>query len=72
MRELLRLKLMDYIAEVEIYDTEDFLPNMITNIIIACSLEDYKKIISRIDKNHHQTSKIIVVSANTFFNTIEI
>ncbi len=72
MRELLRLKLIDYIAEVEIQDIENFLPNMVTNIIIACSSEDYKKIISRIDKNHHRNYKIIVVSANTFFNTIEI
>lgn len=72
MRESLRLKLMDYFAEVEIQDIENFLPNMVTNIIIACSNEDYKKITSRIDKNHHHSSKIIVVSANTFFNTKEI
>jgi hypothetical protein len=72
MRELLRLKLIDYIAEVEIQDIENFLPNMITNIIIACSSDDYKKIISRIDKNHHRNYKTILVSANTFFNTIEI
>ncbi len=72
MRESLRLKLMDYFAEVEIQDIENFLPNTITNIIIACSNKDYKKIISRIDKNHHHNSKIIVVSANTFFNTKEI
>lgn len=71
IRELLRLKLIDYIAEVEIQDIENFLPNMLTNIIIACSLEDYKKIILRIDKSHH-THKIILISANTFFNTIEI
>jgi hypothetical protein len=72
MRELLRSKLMDYIDEVEIQDVENFLPNMITNIIIACSNNDYKKTISRIDKNHHRNHKIIVISANTFFNTIEI
>lgn len=72
MRESLRLKLMDYFAEVEIQDIENFLSNMVTNVIIACSNKDYKKIISRIDKNHHHNSKIIVVSANTFFNTKEI
>ncbi len=72
MRESLRSKLMDYIAEVEIQDIENFLPNMITNIIIACSREDYRKILLRMDRNHHRNYKIIVVSANTFFDTIEI
>ncbi len=72
MRELLRLKLIDYIDEVEIQDIENFLPNIVTNIIIACSSDDHKKIISRLDKNHHRNYKIIVVPANTFFNTIEI
>ena len=72
IRELLRSKLMDYIAEVEIQDLDNFLPNMMTNIIIVCSNEDYKKVISKIDKNHHHSYKIIIVSANTFFNTIEI
>jgi hypothetical protein len=72
MREQLRLKLIDYIDEVEIQDIENLLPNIITNIIIACSSEDHKKIISRLDKNHHRNYKIIVVSANTFLNTIEI
>ncbi len=72
MRESLKLKLRDYIAEVDIQDIENYLPNTVTNVIIACSSEDYKKIISKIDKNHHHNSKIIVVSANTFFNTIEI
>ncbi|HEX5518883.1 MAG TPA: hypothetical protein VFX18_00430 [Candidatus Nitrosocosmicus sp.] len=71
IRELLKLKLMDYIAEVEIQDIENFLPNMITNIIIACSLSDYKKVLARINKNHHP-HKIILISANTFFNTLEI
>jgi hypothetical protein len=72
MRESVRSKLMDYIAEVEIQDIENFIPNMITNIIIACSREDYKKILLRMDRNHHRNYKIIVVSANTFFDTIEI
>ncbi|MBA3749530.1 MAG: hypothetical protein H0X03_01275 [Nitrosopumilus sp.] len=72
MRESLKLKLRDYIAEVETQDIENFLPSMITNIIIACSSEDYKKILSKIDRNHHHNSKIILVSANTFFNTTEI
>jgi hypothetical protein len=71
IRELLKLKLMDYIAEVEIQDIENFLPNMITNIIIACSLLDYKKVLARVNKNHHP-HKIILISANTFFNTLEI
>ena len=72
IRESLKTKLRDYIAEVEIQDIEAFLPNTITNIIIACSTEDYRKIISRIDKSHHRNSKSIVISANTFFNTIEV
>jgi hypothetical protein len=29
-------------------------------------------VISRIDKNHHHNYKLIIVSANTFFNTVEI
>jgi hypothetical protein len=72
MRESLKLKLRDYIAEVDTQDIENYLPNTVTNIIVACSSEDYNKIISKIDKNHHHNSKIIVVSANTFFNTMEI
>ncbi len=72
MLESLKLKLRDYIAEVDTQSIENYLPNTVTNIIIACSSEDYKKIISKIDKNHHHNSKIIVVSANTFFNTVEI
>ena len=72
IRESLKIKLRDYIAEVEIQDVETFLPNTITNIIIACSGEDYRKIVSKIGKNHHRNSKSIVISANTFFNTIEI
>jgi hypothetical protein len=72
IRDLLRSKLMDYIAEVEIQDIDIFLPNMSTNIIIVCSHDDYKKVISRIDKNHHHNYKLIIVSANTFFNTVEI
>jgi hypothetical protein len=72
IRELLRSKLMDYIAEVEIQDIDSFLPNMITNIIIVCSNEDYKKVMSILDKNHLHNFKIIIVSANTFFSTIEI
>ena len=72
IRESLKIKLRDYIAEVEIQDAETFLPNTITNIIIACSSEDYRKVVSKIYKNHHRNSKSIVVSANTFFNTIEI
>ena len=72
MLESLKLKLRDYIAEVDIQSIENYLPNTVTNIIIACSSEDYKKIISKIDKNQHHNSKIIVVSANTFFNTVEI
>jgi hypothetical protein len=71
IRDLLKSKLMDYIAEVEIQDIENFLPDTITNIIIACSLGDYKKILSRMDKNHH-SHKIILISANTFFNTVEV
>ncbi|MGN6709220.1 MAG: hypothetical protein ACTHKF_07730 [Candidatus Nitrosocosmicus sp.] len=71
IRELLKLKLMDYIAEVEIQDIENFLPTMITNIIIAWSLLDYKKVLARVNKNHH-SHKIILISANTFFNTLEI
>ena len=72
MLESLKLKLRDYIAEVDTQSIENYLPNTVTNIIIACSSEDYKKIISKIDKNQHHNSKIIVVSANTFFNTVEI
>ena len=72
MLESLKLKLRDYIAEVDTQSIENYLPNTVTNIIIACSSEDYRKTISKIDKNHHHNSKIIVVSANTFFNTVEI
>lgn len=72
MLESLKLKLRDYIAEVDTQSIENYLPNTVTNIIIACSNEDYKKIISKMDKSHHHNSKIIVVSANTFFNTVEI
>jgi hypothetical protein len=72
IRESLKTKLRDYIAEVEIQDTEAFLPNTITNVIIACSSEDHRKIVSKIDKNHHRNSKSIVISANTFFNTTEV
>ena len=72
MRDLLRLKLTDYIDEVEIQDIENFLPNIVTSIIITCSSEDHKKRISRIDESHHRNYKIIIVPANTFFNTLEI
>jgi hypothetical protein len=72
IRDLLRSKLMDYIAEVEIQDIDIFLPNMSTNIIIVCSHDYYNKVILRIDKNHHHNYKLIIVSANTFFNTVEI
>ncbi len=72
MRELLKSKMTDYIAEVEIQDIENFVPNIITNIIVVCSSEDHKKTLLKINKNHHHNHKIIIISANTFFNTIEI
>ncbi|HXT85341.1 MAG TPA: hypothetical protein VN704_13620, partial [Verrucomicrobiae bacterium] len=72
MRELLKSKMTDYIAEVEIQDIENFVPTIITNIIIVCSSEDHKKALLKINKNHHHNHKIIIISANTFFNTIEI
>lgn len=75
IRELLETKLRDYIAEVEIQDVENYIPNSTNNLIIACSNKDYKKIIDKIDKNidhHHPSYKIILVAANSTFNTIEI
>ncbi len=71
MREFLKSKMTDYIAEVEIQDIENFIPNIITNIIIACSNDDHKKALLKINKNHHN-HKIIIISASTFFNTTEI
>ncbi len=75
IRELLESKLRDYIAEVEIQDSENYIPNSLNNIIIACSKFDHTKIIDRMNKNinqHHTNYKIIVISANSTFDTIEI
>ena len=75
IRDLLESKLRDYIAEVEIEDVESYIPNSINNIIIACSSEDYKKIIDRIEKNinhRHPNYKLIIVAANSTFNTMEM
>ena len=75
MRELLESKLRDYIGEVEIQDVDSYAPNSLNNIIIACSDYDYEKIINKMDSNinqHHPNYKIIVLAANSTFNTIEI
>jgi hypothetical protein len=75
IRDLLESKLRDYIAEVEIEDVESYIPNSTNNIIIACSSGDYKKIIDRIEKNinhRHPTYKLIIVAANSTFNTMEL
>ena len=75
IRELLESKLRDYIAEVEIEDVESYIPNSTNNIIIACSSEDYKKIIDRMGKNinhRHPNYKLIIIAANSTFNTIEL
>ena len=75
IRELLESKLRDYIAEVEIEDVESYIPNSTNNIIIACSSADYKKIIHRMEKNinhRHPNYKLIVVAANSTFNTMEL
>ena len=75
IRELLESKLRDYIAEVEIEDVESYIPNSTNNIIIACSSADYKKIIDRIGKNinhRHPNYKLIIVAANSTFNTMEL
>ena len=75
IRELLESKLRDYIAEVEIEDVESYIPNSTNNIIIACSNADYKKIIHRMEKNinhRHPNYKLIVVAANSTFNTMEL
>lgn len=75
LRELLESKLRDYIAEVEIQDAENYIPNSLNNIIIACSNLDQTKIIDRMNMNvnqHHPNYKIIVISANSTFDTIEI
>ena len=76
IRELLESKLRDYIAEVEIQDVENYTPNTLNNIIIACSNFDHTKIIERMNSNvnhhHHPNYKIIIISANSTFDTIEI
>ncbi len=75
LRELLESKLRDYIAEVEIQDAENYIPNSLNNIIITCSNLDQTKIIDRMNMNvnqHHPNYKIIVISANSTFDTIEI
>ena len=72
---MLESKLRDYIAEVEIQDAENYIPNSLNNIIIACSNLDQTKIIDRMNMNvnqHHPNYKIIVISANSTFDTIEI
>jgi hypothetical protein len=73
MREVLESKLRDYIAEVEIQSIDNFLQDTITNIIIVCSLKDYRKILIKIDKEQqqHHNSKMVIICANTFFNVIE-
>ncbi|MDQ4074044.1 MAG: hypothetical protein M3162_07040 [Thermoproteota archaeon] len=72
MRELLESKLRDYIAEVEIQSIDNFLPDTITNVMIVCSLEDYSKILLKLDKEQqHHNAKMVIVCANTFFNVIE-
>ncbi|HEX5905231.1 MAG TPA: hypothetical protein VFY50_04220, partial [Candidatus Nitrosocosmicus sp.] len=75
IRELLESKLRDYIAEVEIQDAENYIPNSLNNIIIACSNFDHTKIIERMNNNvnhHHPNYKILIISANSTFETIEI
>jgi hypothetical protein len=75
IRELLESKLRDYIAEVEIEDVESYIPNSTNNIIIACSSADYKKIIDKMEKNinhRHPNYKLILVAANSTFNTMEL
>lgn len=75
LRELLESKLRDYIAEVEIQDAENYIPNSLNNIIIACSNLDQTKIIDRMNMNvnqHHPNYKIIVIAANSAFDTTEI
>ena len=75
IRELLESKLRDYIAEVEIEDVESYIPTATNNIIIACSSADHKKIIDRMEKNinhRHPNYKLIIVAANTTFNTTEM
>ena len=76
IRELLESKLRDYIAEVEIQEAENYVPNSLNNIIIACSNFDHNKIIERMKSNvnhhHHPNYKIIIISANSTFDTIEM
>lgn len=75
IRELLESKLRDYIAEVEIEDVESYIPTSTNNIIIACSSADHKKIIDRMEKNinhRHPNYKLIIVAANSTFNTKEM
>lgn len=75
IRELLASKLRDYIAEVEIEDIESYIPNPTNNIIIACSNSDYKRIVDRIEKNinhRHPNYKLVIVAANSTFNTMEL
>lgn len=75
IRELLESKLRDYIAEVEIEDVESYIPTSTNNIIIACSSADHKKIINRMEKNinhRHPNYKLIIVAANSTFNTMEM
>ena len=75
IRELLESKLRDYIAEVEIQDAENYIPNSLNNIIIACSNFDHTKIIERMNSNvnhHHPNYKLLIISANSTFDTIEI
>jgi hypothetical protein len=75
IRELLESKLRDYIGEVEIQDSNNYIPNSLNNIIIACSNSDYERIINKMNSNinqHHPNYKIIVIAANSTFTTIEI
>lgn len=73
IRELLEMKLQDYFADVEIIENDNFIPSLSTNIIIACSKYDYENIMSILTKNlHHHNSKIIIISANTVFTTMEV
>jgi len=75
IRELLESKLRDYIAEVEIEDIESYIPNPTNNIIIACSNSDFKRIVDRIEKNinhRHPNYKLVIVAANSTFNTMEL
>lgn len=75
MRELLESKLRDYIGEVEIQDADNYIPNSLNNIIIACSDSDYKRIVNKMNSNinqHHPNFKIIIIAANSTFTTIEI